>query len=851
MTTNNGTGGGLEDQLRNLILQNGQEASVTVQHRPIVRLPPIGQNQQRQQNQNQNQNRPANQYQQPPPRRAAAGFSSGLHSDAATQHPGPSGKAQWKQSQKQRRAQEQQQTQILTPDGAIIHNQNLPRRQEYQQTHPQQYHPQQRQPQHNQQIDPNAFQRGGQVAGYYQRPPPPARQLFDPNGVRGPPNQYLAEQHARQSQYLDHTASIEIPAVAMSAAERSEKETFRIRLERIVHEVCAANPDRLPRVSLESFGSFRSGFANAGSDMDLVIVLPDGSPITGGAAGLHEDDLPRALERKLLDLGFGARLLTRTRVPIIKICEVPGVSLLDKLREEREKWDGMESERKYPHLHPEGGEEDGVDDVGVPAGGDAELVGSAVDAAFNPVASAADSLPVSDENKASTVKKLKGKLDPKEMVKQIMTDIHVSGEDNDSTAPLPQAEGKPAARQPRHDNRPFTRERRMGPLDFPKDGVGIQSDINFLNPLGLHNTQLLRCYSMCDPRVQPMVLFVKSWAKRRKINSSYSGTLSSYGYVLMVLHYLVNIARPPVLPNLQSPWRPNAHCTPAGATKTECDGWTVDFWRNEDEIIAALNAGQMSTNTETLGSLLEGFFRYYSSMGGGPQLQWTQQVLSLRSPGGIMSKDEKGWVKAVTQEGDGKKVQHRYLFCIEDPFELEHNVARTVTHFGIVAIRDEFRRARRILTAVGFGQAVEGELFDELVEQEVGEVKEGVLLPEQQGRGMEGGNGMKVVQDEGHEARLAKYKQSQANMPTKAKVSQQQLPRSLNVADKEAFPTLGGAKPKFGARNTKTQQSDDGQMSEISGDRARAYLEEVKRKKAEADAEMTATGAAEAVLGGE
>ncbi|KAK4893454.1 hypothetical protein LTR27_008136 [Elasticomyces elasticus] len=845
MATNNGTAGGLEDQLRNLILQNGQEASVTVQHRPTVRLPPSAQNQPRQQN--PNPNRLLNQGPHPPPHRAAAGYSGtnfiNANSDAASHQPGA--KAQWKQSQKQRRAQ--QQTQVLTPDGAIIHNQNLPRRQEYQQTHPQQYHPQHRQPQHHQQqIDPNAFQRGGQVAGYYQRPPPPQRQLFDPNGARGPPNQYLAEQHARQSQYLDHIASIEIPAVAMSAAERSEKEQFRIRLERIVHEVCAANPDRLPRVSLESFGSFRSGFANAGSDMDLVIVLPDGSPITGGAAGLHEDDLPRALERKLLELGFGARLLTRTRVPIIKICEVPGVSLLDKLREEREKWDGMENERKYPHLHPEGGEGDGVDDVAVVVGGEAEVVECAVDAVPN----AADSLPVSDENKASTVKKPKAKPDTKEMVKQIISDIHVAGEDNDSTAPVPQTEGKPAARPPRHDNRPFTRERRMGPLDFPKDGVGIQSDINFLNPLGLHNTQLLRCYSMCDPRVQPMVLFVKSWAKRRKINSSYSGTLSSYGYVLMVLHYLVNIARPPVLPNLQSPWRPNAHCSPAGATKTECDGWTVDFWRNEDEIVAALNAGQMSTNTETLGSLLEGFFRYYSSMGGGPQLQWTQQVLSLRSPNGILTKDEKGWVKAVTQEGDGKKVQHRYLFCIEDPFELEHNVARTVTHFGIVAIRDEFRRARRILTAVGFGQAVEGELFDELVEQEVGEVKEGVLLPEQQGRGLDEVDGVKAGGDEGHEARLAKYKQSQANRNAKPKVSQQQLPRSLNVADKEDFPTLGGAKPKFGARNTKTQQ-DDGQMSEISGDRARAYLEEVKRKKAEADAEMTATGAAEAVLGGE
>ena len=48
-----------------------------------------------------------------------------------------------------------------------------------------------------------------------------------------------------------------------------------------------------------------------------------------------------------------------------------------------------------------------------------------------------------------------------------------------------------------------------------------------------------------------------------------------------------------------------------------------------------------------------------------------------------------------------KEIRHRYLFAIEDPFELDHNVARTVTHNGIVAIRDEFRRAWRIIRNAG------------------------------------------------------------------------------------------------------------------------------------------------------
>jgi len=69
---------------------------------------------------------------------------------------------------------------------------------------------------------------------------------------------------------------------------------------------------------------------------------------------------------------------------------------------------------------------------------------------------------------------------------------------------------------------------------------------------------------------------VKVWSKRRcvfcqrspiwhplmfhyrKINAPYKGTLSSYGYVLLVIYFLVHVKNPPVLPNLQQmpPLRP-------------------------------------------------------------------------------------------------------------------------------------------------------------------------------------------------------------------------------------------------------------------------------------------------------
>lgn len=283
-----------------------------------------------------------------------------------------------------------------------------------------------------------------------------------------------------------------------------------------------------------------------------------------------------------------------------------------------------------------------------------------------------------------------------------------------------------------------SRDRYHDALEFPKTGAGTQCDINFSAHLAMQNTLLLRCYSLTDPRVRPMVLFIKHWAKCRGINSGYRGTLSSYGYVLMVLHYLVNIAQPPVSPNLQ-------HFAPPGSQPGDLNfpeaislkGYNVQFWRNESEIVHLALNHQLTNNNQPLGHLLRGFFEYFAQNGilstvPGKGFDWGRDVLSIRSQGGLLTKQAKGWTGAKTvyqtqQTGNGvdlpgsepgssnkaglqpaksddvKEVRLRYLFAIEDPFELDHNVARTVTHNGIVSIRDEFRRAWRIIQAAGQG----------------------------------------------------------------------------------------------------------------------------------------------------
>jgi terminal uridylyltransferase len=525
-----------------------------------------------------------------------------------------------------------------------------------------------------------------------------------------------------QIELLDMIAAEVIPKAEMSKAELEEKEAFRKQLETIMQEAFAKEySGDIGDISLVGFGSLASGFGMPGSDMDLAVVPGWKDPARAQEIGIDRG-IPRLLERAVLNAKLGGRLLTRTRVPILKICQSPTEELYTALAEERQKWDELPEEDKYPSeapLEPSPPPKPLVDVDGAKA---ADLTHNADSPNFGddfPTLGAAAT--TKKQQKAPTkAEPSPTKADPTQPNSPTSTTKSAettSTETDDKTK---------NAQQPRAEKQ-WAREKVIGPLDFPKSGVGIQCDINFENPLGIHNTHMLRCYALTDPRVRPIVLFVKSWAKQRKVNSAYSGTLSSYGWVLMVLHYLVNIAYPPVCPNLQlsaPPPNGDAAALERYFKVTTIAGYSVHFWKDEEQIVQAAAAGRLTQNTQSIGGLLRGFFQYYASLSGGygyygpkpPQFYWTNEVLTLRTPGGILSKQSKGWVSATTKITAEKKVTNRYLFAIEDPFEIDHNVARTVTHRGIVAIRDEFRRAWRILKAVGVGQDPEGGIFDEVVE---------------------------------------------------------------------------------------------------------------------------------------
>jgi TUTase nucleotidyltransferase domain len=88
---------------------------------------------------------------------------------------------------------------------------------------------------------------------------------------------------------------------------------------------------------------------------------------------------------------------------------------------------------------------------------------------------------------------------------------------------------------------------RIPVLKFVMPGGRTKVDVTVNNVLPLHNTRLLRAYTDADPRLRELVFLVKHWAKQRAINDAYTGSLSSYAWVLLCIFVAQRSGIVPVL----------------------------------------------------------------------------------------------------------------------------------------------------------------------------------------------------------------------------------------------------------------------------------------------------------------
>lgn len=172
----------------------------------------------------------------------------------------------------------------------------------------------------------------------------------------------------------------------------------------------------------------------------------------------------------------------------------------------------------------------------------------------------------------------------------------------------------------------------------------IECDISLYNILALSNTSMLRTYTLIDERVAKLGTIVKHFAKVCDIGDASRGSLSSYAYTLMTLHYLQQIGVIPVLQELYVGEKP----------KILVDKWNTWFFGDLSRLDHVWP--HRGENKASIAELFIGFLRYYAE-----EFQFQQYVVCCRRLKKL-SRLEKMWT--------GKKIS------IEDPFLLKHNLGQ-------------------------------------------------------------------------------------------------------------------------------------------------------------------------------
>ncbi|XP_020897481.1 terminal uridylyltransferase 7 isoform X2 [Exaiptasia diaphana] len=199
-------------------------------------------------------------------------------------------------------------------------------------------------------------------------------------------------------------------------------------------------------------------------------------------------------------------------------------------------------------------------------------------------------------------------------------------------------------------------------VKFYLRSVKKEADISLYNVLALENTKMLATYAKIDDRVSVLGYTLKLFAKLCEIGDASKGSLSSYAYILMLLHYLQKCYVIPILQELYE-----------GETKPSkiIDSWNCWFF---DDLVN-LSKVWTAKNNESIGSLWIGFLRYYTET-----FDWEHDVVCCRRTKKL-TKFEKMWT--------------RHVFAIEDPFNLDHNLGAGISRKMANFIKTALMRGRQ------------------------------------------------------------------------------------------------------------------------------------------------------------
>ncbi|KAG1670310.1 Terminal uridylyltransferase 7 [Nymphon striatum] len=194
-------------------------------------------------------------------------------------------------------------------------------------------------------------------------------------------------------------------------------------------------------------------------------------------------------------------------------------------------------------------------------------------------------------------------------------------------------------------------------IHFDDSTTLLKCAININNSLAVSTSQLLALYHSLDPRVPVLSTAFSLWAKKCCIDQQSCGTLPSYAFTLMLVHFLQQV-EPPVLPviSLSDVVKPD--------------------WKSENEM--------------SIGLLWLNLLRYYSVT-----FDYQDDVINVKQLEPLTQAD-KNW--------RSRKI------AIEDPYSGKRNVARSVSHNTVFDhITDQFKKS---YSYFGVPQTIDGPLFN-------------------------------------------------------------------------------------------------------------------------------------------
>lgn len=183
----------------------------------------------------------------------------------------------------------------------------------------------------------------------------------------------------------------------------------------------------------------------------------------------------------------------------------------------------------------------------------------------------------------------------------------------------------------------------------------LQIDVCVNNTLAVLNTNLIDAYVELDERFRYVCILVKYWAKRRDLNDTYHGTLSSYAYTLLTIHYLQTLDDP-VLPCLQrmkdGKQIENDEDVPIEMTS---NGGGPELYNTYfDRSVNQSNYS--STNEESVHELLLGFFHYYAYV-----FQYRTDLASIRL-GKRTSREVRQWHEEAVNNDEWDPTKSGVIF---------------------------------------------------------------------------------------------------------------------------------------------------------------------------------------------